>query len=391
MSRFLVLIGVTVSLLAPLSASAMQTQTFEFADGKINASWAGLGPIQVQKAPQGIVLSTGAGTGEFLTTATLTGTAEAGTLRMSAQSDQDFYVGWIFSDDPRQNIYTIPLTAPRGDDERVSFRLRAEELWQPARVGKFGLILPPNTVVMLHSIELHRWNVLEHVWSRVVSFWKFDEYRPYSINFVWGPQLAGNSVETEAMYRYLPPQTLSATIAAYVALIVLIALLYAYAHVFRHPEEKRAWVLRRALLAMAVLWLLFDARMGGEFLSWVAHDQATYIGKPQGERTLRERESFYDFAEYATQFLGDRTSYIFFADHEWPYLGNMRYVTYPAIPGITIDTDDTWVIYNRPDLTVTDGRITIDGEPVSAPGTLLGRFDEKSFVFRTSAPPAPQQ
>ncbi len=387
MSRFLVLIGTTLALLAPVAASAMQTQTFEFADGKINASWAGLGPIQVQKSPSGIVLSTGAGTGEFLTTATLTGTAEAGTLRMSAQSDQDFYVGWIFSDDPRQNIFTIPLTAPHGDDERVSFRLRAEELWQPARVGKFGLILPPNTVVMLHSIELHRWNVLEHGWSWVTSFWKLDEYRPYSINFLWGPQLAGNSVEADVMYRYLPPQTLSATFVVYLALIVLITLLFGYAHVFRHPSEKRAWVLKRALLIMAAMWLLFDARMGVEFLSWVAHDHATYIGKSQGERMLRERESFYDFAEYATQFLGDRTSYIFFADHEWPYLGNMRYITYPAIPGITIDTDDTWVIYNRPDLAVIDGRITIDGEPISAPGILLGRFDEKSFVFRTSAPP----
>jgi hypothetical protein len=55
------------------------------------------------------------------------------------------------------------------------------------------------------------------------------------------------------------------------------------------------------------------------------------------------------------------------------------------------DRDDTWVIYRRSDLTVgADGRLMLLDEPVTNPGTVLGQFDENSFVFRVpyAIPPA---
>ena len=144
-----------------------------------------------------------------------------------------------------------------------------------------------------------------------------------------------------------------------------------------------------AILVLAV-WILLDLRMGSEFLSWVAHDNRTYISVPAGSRTFRDRERFYDFADFAAPFVFDRSSYLFFTDREWPYLGNMRYRTYPAIPGNAIDKDDTWVIFHRPDLGVDNaGRITMNGEPVTAPGKILGRFDDSSFVFRLPLQSAP--
>ena len=137
-------------------------------------------------------------------------------------------------------------------------------------------------------------------------------------------------------------------------------------------------------------WVLLDLRMGSEYLSWIAHDRTTYIEAPPETRTFRDRKRFYDFASFASPLVSDRKSYIFFGERQWPYLGNMRYLTYPAIPGIDVTHDDTWVIYRRSDVTVSSARqLMIGGEAVTEAGTILGQFDDHSFVFRTDLPPSP--
>lgn len=139
---------------------------------------------------------------------------------------------------------------------------------------------------------------------------------------------------------------------------------------------------------LLAVWVLFDLRMGLEFLGYVGSDFSSYISKTESTRVFRDRDRFYDFATFIAPYVGDRDSYIFFAEQQWPYLGNMRYLTYPSIPGIDIERDDTWVIYRRPDVGVdSEGHLTIDGQIVSEPGNILGRFDETSFIFRTNNRP----
>ena len=68
---------------------------------------------------------------------------------------------------------------------------------------------------------------------------------------------------------------------------------------------------------------------------------------------------------------------------EWPYFGSLRYYTYPSLPNPDEPVSDTWVIYDRSDITVgEDGMLYLNTEPFTKPGELLGRFDENSFVFR---------
>jgi hypothetical protein len=125
--------------------------------------------------------------------------------------------------------------------------------------------------------------------------------------------------------------------------------------------------------------------MGTEFLSWVSHDVTSYTMKSSDDRTFRDRDKFYDFADFVKPLVTDRTDYIFLATYPWPYLGNMRYLTYPALPGISFERDDTWVIYMRPDIRISqDMYLLADGVKVAGPGTVLGVFDETSFVYRTS-------
>ena len=357
----------------------MQSFTYTFQEGAVNAAWATGGQIEVTKTPEGVLLQTGTATGVFLTPQEPNFLAEGGTILASAQSPQAMSFGWILSTDPQKLTYSVAaqLSGTRG--EEVSFDLTEHSEWLPVK-KTFGIVLPPQSNVLLHSIELKKWNMFEKLWNEVLSFWTLDGYRPYSINFIWGPYLANNPIERAMIYSSLPPNGTSATWMAILA--ILIFMLGIVLLSFRKTHRKH-FIARRILIVFAVAWILFDARMGSEFLSWVMRDQKTYIGAGESVREFRERGNFYDFAAFSAPLVQDRDTYLFFAEQQWPYLGNMRYLTYPSIPGIDTQNDDTWVIYHRPDFGISsDGRLALDHEAITEPGEILGEFGKGSFVFR---------
>lgn len=380
MNIFLTAAIVAASLL-PVSAFAMRTQTFEFAEGAVNATWEGRGAIQMSKAPSALML-TSIGTGTFLTKTQLSVFPQEGSITASAEQDANIYLVWIYDDDPLGIAYSVPLLLPAGAVSTIRFSLAEHLHWGPGQ-KQIGLALPPETRILLHNIAFNEWNVFERAREMVRSFWMFDVYAPYAINFVWGPQLASHPLAIRQMYATLPPRTISASWLLNLVLgIVIASSLVFLAYVRPSAETRRRILVTIASLVLGV-WILLDLRMGSEFLRWVIHDHQTYISAPEGTRTFRDRDHFYDFAAFAAPYVFDRSTYLFFTDRQWPYLGNMRYLTYPAIPGIAIEQDDTWVVFHRPDLVVdSDGRITVDGQPVTAPGKILGRFDDSSFIFR---------
>lgn len=273
--------------------------------------------------------------------------------------------------------YSVPFSLATGQTEVTDISLEGK--WKPGE-KQVGILLPPHTTIFLRSIELVQQNIFERGLEAARSFWVFDQMRPYSINFVWGPQIGWNASERAHLYDVLPPVYQSGTLMIYGILIVLIAAFIGYGRLRKIP---RTTTVQRICVLLIGVWILLDARMGSEFLSWVWHDRETYIAVQPGERQFRDRDAFYDFADFAAPFVADRESYVFFAEYPWPYLGNMRYLTYPSIPGIDYMNDDTWVIYRRPDMGVDAlGQMTIDGEAISPPGTILGRFDKDSFIFR---------
>ncbi len=212
------------------------------------------------------------------------------------------------------------------------------------------------------------------------SFWTFEPERPYSINFLWGPQIGFTEAERGKLYAALRPPYHSGTFALNIATTGALLLMIGIGIMQR---ASRQTIFVRWSIFVLCAWVFFDLRMGSEFLSWVIHDHQTYITATAGERTFRDRKQFYDFAEFTKPYVTDRASYIFFAKQPWPYLGNMRYLTYPSIPGIDYAHDDTWVIYDRPDIMMdADGRLSTEGIALTEPGTIAGRFDESSFVFR---------
>lgn len=376
----LLLVTALTTLALPTAALAVQTRMFEFSEGRINTQWLGQGQITMQKNDAGIVLQSTNGTGMLITTLDGAFQPQSGVIRAMAPEPAKFYFGWVHADDPEQATFMIPLSLMTGAPEEKDFSLRDDSTWGPG-TKRIAVILPPNTTMLLTQLTLQRWNVFEQTLEALRSFWVFDEQRPYSINFVWGPQIGWNPSERNHLYDLLPPVYQSGTLTVLTIVIVLIAVLLCIG-IWRKTSKDNIvrWI---AVLLLAV-WILFDVRMGSEFLSWVVRDYQTYGSKEPGAREFRDRGTFYDFAEFAAPLVADRASYLFFAERPWPYLGAMRYLTYPSIPGID-QNDDTWVVFGRSDLGVNaEGRLTVDGEAATPAGTVLGRFNDDSFVFRVT-------
>ena len=366
---------------------ATTIQTFDFGAGAVNATWEGKGSIKMQQMPNGILLQT-TGTGLFVTDNQLTISPDFGSVTVSAQEPTDAYFVWIYDSDQNQTNYDIPISVPAGANIVTQFQISGAQNWYAAN-KKLGIVLKPNSTILLHQIRFDALNPAERLLETIKSFWTFDRYRTYSINFLWGPQVASNPLARQSLFSVLPPPTTSWTYVINIGLLILIVLLILRARFSQSDETKRKALLIGCVLVAAV-WIVFDLREGSEFLSYVSADHTSYIAASDATRTFRDRDRFYDFAAFAAPYVFDRESYIFFAEQQWPYLGNMRYLTYPAIPGIDFDHDDTWVIYHRSDVGLNEAnQLTIEGEPVSQPGKILGRFDESSFVFRTFQKPAP--
>lgn len=382
--RILMTLSAFAALLIPSSTLALQTHEYEFRSGSVNASWEGFGAIEMRQEATGILLRTGTSTGLILTEEAPNFLADTGLIVATTERPHSLHFAWVFADEP-ERTFSRELELSSGEAQSAAFLLYRHSMWKEGR-KKFGLVLPPGSTVLLHRLELHQSSFVDQLFESVKSFWAFDTYRPYSINLLWGPLAVRTPFETNSLYNSVPPSAYPVMKLLNMMMVGSVILLILSVR-YRKLSSKKALQYGGAIVL--TLWILLDLRMGGEFLSWVIHDHRSFIS-PNSTREFRDRDRFYEFADVVSPLVFDRRSYIFLAEEQWPYLGNLRYVTYPAIPGNAFETDDTWVIYRRPDITVSsDGRLLLDGLVISEPGKVLSRFDVGSFVFRTLVPPTP--
>jgi hypothetical protein len=268
----------------------------------------------------------------------------------------------------------------------IHIPLSTNRQWDP-HTEKIAFAFPAGTEVLIPAIVWTTWTPLEKMTELWRSFWTTDTYRSYSINFVWGPVLTSNPIARRDIYEYLPPRGISATRYLYpllgIAIVIGIALLFLTPD--RTKGKKR--MLRCIVGSFAAAWLLFDLRMGVEMFGYVVNDWQRYVTKPVAEQTFRTHGTFYSIAQQSLPTLMQQPAYGFLAKDGTPFYSNLRYMTYPSLPK-TEDMDQTglttWLVIDRPDVAVNSrGQLTVKGAPKTSSGTILQRFDDHSFLFRT--------
>lgn len=337
-----------------------------------------------------------------------TTTAEIGGLRVIPQSDvkifRETHLGhgvdaaeitylalrnteavflWHRSGEPEDQIVRLPFafvhtTVP----STVKLDLQWYEEWDP-HADRMGLLLPKGADVQLLQIKLIGRSPLEKVLAAIRSSWIFDTFTPYSVNFLWGPIFTMSPIARERLFIDLPPHGTYGNSILYA--IILLSLAGSFAWNLVRKDRQRAALF--ALGVIAAAWTLSDVRMGTELLSYVRDDWESYWSKPTHKRIFRERSDFPIFLKSVKPLVEDRSRYIFLTQYPYPLLGLMRYHTYPAMPvapEAATEGVDTWVLYDRPEVTMNDeGRLIAGETPISPPGEMLFRLREGTFVFRT--------
>lgn len=268
----------------------------------------------------------------------------------------------------------VPLTFYRPDIAgtevlAISFKGNAES------VDFFGV----------RFLDYSLWEKIAGGWR---SFWHLDPFRPHTINLLIGPLIVPDPSAVQLREKSLV--SLSTSVNAYLLVFLSLAGIgFLFAAALKARKHGTPWpvlraeVCRRFFLLLLGTWLLYDFRMGLEFLAGVAEDHRQYIAADASLRTFRDRGRFYDFASFAREFVADRQRYEVFLPDAWPYFGLLRYETLPSLPNPGEPISDTWVIYERPDVTVgKDQRLHLAGEAITKPGQILGHFGSGSFVFR---------
>ena len=244
--------------------------------------------------------------------------------------------------------------------------------------------------VSFGGVRLFGYSLFEKLTGAFRSFLIFEPFRPHMINLLIGPVIMPDPMPLPLTRETLPLSTsVNAYFLVFIALSGIALLLYAIflARTRSIPwPNLRAMILRRFFYSIALVWILYDLRMGIEFLRAVSLDHKSYISASAETRTFRDMGRFYEFAAFAAPFTSDRDWYELFAPDSFQYFGLMQYHTYPSLPNDGEPVSDTWVVYLRPDITLgEDNRLYHAGEAFTAPGVLLLEFDESSFVFRETS------
>ncbi|HLC75536.1 MAG TPA: hypothetical protein VJB82_00230 [Candidatus Peribacterales bacterium] len=245
--------------------------------------------------------------------------------------------------------------------------------------------------VVFDSVRFLHYTLFEKIRGVWESFADLQPLTPYSINILLGPTITSDI----GSYRdYRDWRQLSLSLNAYllvgIALFSIALLFVGLARTRRGAqwEDVRGMILRTLFAGIFAVWILYDVRMGAEFIANVFHDRSTYFAAEPAESSFRDIGKFPAFVAFAKPFLKEEEAYEFFVPDRWPYFGMMRYETYPALPNPGDPVSDLWVVFSRTDMSIDEeNRLLLAGKPITAPGILVARFDAKSFIFRGAYAP----
>lgn len=310
---------------------------------------------------------------------------DAVAITATSREDVDVNLVWQGTDQEKGIFTKFIFTIPKSDTP-VTVNVTPTSLaeWNP-HTDSLGFVVQAGSDITIQEIQMRHWNVFEKLMAAARSFWTFDEFRPYSINFLWGPLIAWNEPARQELFNRLPPMGRSGLWIFYYAIAA--AALGGWAWTFfsrRSPD-----VIRKTLCLFAVVavgsWLILDLRMGAEILSYAVTDIQTHVLPPSGQKYFRTHERFYDVMTHVMPTLRKYPRFAFVTDPRGPFYQNLRYMAYPSLPALPNErmTDVRLLfVYDRPDITIDgDAVLGSDGRPITSGGKVLADFGDGAFLY----------
>ncbi len=368
------------SLMVPTVCFAANTTTWTLMNLQKLEGWNTANLTSVNLIPQGLAINTET-QGQLVYTSDIRHSVDRITITYISPLGGGGVFFWRAPGMTESSVYQIPITfIPNTAQQKVVLDMKDVSKWD-ARSDRIGFILDAGSQLVLQEISFTGPDLIDKIVYPLKTFFKIDVTRAYSINFFWGPLMTFSQQQLDSLYSTVPPSGTSWNKLFYVILGLALA-----ATVLLKKLKKRDLTVVFCIL-FAAMWITYDFRMGVEFMSFAKTDIRTWWSKPLELKDYRDRGSFTAFAKTAAVFTEGKDQYVFIASHGWPFWGSMKYEAYPALP-VTFDSDtegiDTWIIFNRRDIKPNEeGRLVVNGEPVSPPGNIMMQFEPGSFVFVT--------
>jgi hypothetical protein len=247
------------------------------------------------------------------------------------------------------------------------------------------LLLEGEQDFVLSSILLEHRSILADLRTLLRSYWTFDSFSPTTVNLLVGPHLTKDPTHIPLLFprNAIDLTTPSANIAWYWAIAFVVGIGAGFGARRRQCGKD---MLTGFFIAVSVAWILSDIRMGAEMVSYAKRDYDSYISQPGETRTVRDFGRIYDFAEFVRNTIPRGSPYNLATPNSSPYVGIVRYATVPSVPLFIQNTKDAtyplWVFYDVVGVEFREGRLYIGDAPITASGSMLGVFDEGSFIFK---------
>lgn len=376
-----------ISLLAPVTVFAAQTTTWSFTDKQVPGQWDVGGFETAEPEAEGLHI-TGTKGGQIIGLNTTTAPIDVLEITVVSAQPTEANLLWHRTDnDDQKTLVQLPLSFAAGTDT-VTVDMSYYPQWDPF-ADRLGLAMPPGTDLLLQQITFYSYSPFEKVKQGIRSFWKFDQVWPYSINFLWGPVITTTPPGTEVLFTEEgPPRgwSFNRILLPFLAMVGLACLLWR----FLQPADRRKALCIFNSIA-AVCWILFDARMGAELLSYTRTDYQNYLLQPLEQRNFRHFGNMSDELVQHRAVLAQEADYALLTPPATPYAAFLRYWLYPTLPVINDAIAKhppgirNWLVLQRDDVDVQNGHVTVRGYPVTGTGTVIVKFNrDHSFLFRTN-------
>lgn len=359
----------------------MQEETWNFAAGE-NLPDGSQGLTLVEHTPQGLRIKTD--TDGFLYWVNpLLHPIDTLSMKVTNTNKVDAALLWHPAGAP-QGQYQFYFHIPEKSGMQTIDLVPSDESGWDWKSDQLALGFPAGADIVVHEMKWTRYSTMEKISNAWTSFWTFDEFRPYSINFLWGPLLAFNPVSRATLFDALPPLSWSADRLFYLLIgISIVAGLVFYA--FDRQGGKRIAVALFGGTVIAI-WIIFDLRMGSEIISYAVTDYKTFIAPPEMQKELRTHGNFYTLAEKFLPTIKKFDQFVVLTQEPSAFYANLRYMAYPSIahrPSDDISTTKLWVVIHRPDIKIEGGRMVDSTRTyLSGSGQIIERFGTSSFLFQ---------